>query len=226
MDTLESNKFSSFRRAFIVGGGSPSQSDWLRNSYKDGDCIIAADRGALYLKESGLQPDLLLGDFDSLPPNILVEMQKKSLQILTFPCDKNYSDLELALLAAHKLGFTQAVITAALGGRLDHCLFNVISLLQLADELGIDTILAEQNCQVCQLQQKSRSWQGLQGWLLSLIPLDSETEVSVRGTKWPLEHSVLRRSSTRGLSNIITAEHAALECHSGRLIAVLSSPES
>ncbi|MGM9992420.1 MAG: thiamine diphosphokinase [Candidatus Bruticola sp.] len=224
MDTLESSHFSAFNRAFIVGGGSPPPPDWLYKLYRIGDCIIAADRGALYLQKSGLHPDIMLGDFDSLPQNVLADMQKSCQQVLTFPCDKNYSDLELALRAAHRLGFYQAVIAAALGGRLDHCLFNVISLLQLADELGLDTVLVEPGCQVCQLQQKNRSWRGFQGWILSLIALDSKVEISVTGTKWPLEHSLLQRSSTRGLSNVITAEQAQLKCHKGRVIAVLSAP--
>lgn len=223
MESLQSNLFSQFKRAFIVGGGPAPAASWLRNQILPGDCLIAADRGAAYLQADGLVPDLLLGDFDSLPPELLPTLQKECRQYLTFPCDKDYSDLELALRAAHSLGLKQVVITAALYGRLDHCLFNIISILQLADELGLEASLIAPDCQIFQLKQKKRSWNSCQGELLSIISLDEEAEVSLQGTKWPLDHSKLRRSSTRGLSNVVIADKVTLECHSGCVIVVLSS---
>lgn len=225
MESLQSSLFAQFNRALIVGGGPAPASSWLRSQYLPGDCLIAADRGAAYLQANGLTPDLLLGDFDSLPPELLSTLQKSCRQYLTFPCDKDYSDLELALRAAHYLGFKQAIIAAALYGRLDHCLFNVISILQLADELGIETSLVAPDCQICQLQQKKRSWSDCQGKLLSLISLDNEAEVSLQGAKWPLDHSKLHRSSTRGLSNVVIADEVTLECHCGRIIVILSEAE-
>lgn len=226
MEFLLNSSFSDFKRALIVGGGPAPSADWLHNLYTPGDCLIAADRGAAYLYSSGLIPDLLLGDFDSLSPDLLPILQKRCRQYLSFPCDKDYSDLELALRAAHKIGLSKAILAAALYGRLDHCLFNVISILQLADELNIEASLVAPNCQICQLKQKSRSWNGCCGRLLSIIPLDNEVEVSLIGAKWPLEHSLLQRSSTRGLSNVITDNKAVLTCHRGRIIAVLSDTKN
>lgn len=225
MESLQSSLFTQFNRAFIVGGGPAPAQGWLRSQFLPGDCLIAADRGAAYLQADGLGPDLLLGDFDSLPPELLPTLQKSCRQCLAFPCDKDYSDLELALRAAHHLGFRHAIVAAALYGRLDHCLFNVISVLQLADELGLEASLVAPDCQIYQLQQKKRSWSGCQGKLLSLISLDEEAEVSLQGAKWPLVHSKLRRSSTRGLSNIVIADEVTLECHRGRIIVLLSDAE-
>ena len=117
------------------------------------------------------------------------------------------------------------MIAAALYGRLDHCLFNIISILQLADELGLEASLIAPDCQILQLKQKQCSWNGCQNALLSIIPLDEEAEVSLQGAKWPLDHSKLRRSSTRGLSNVVVADEVTLECHCGRIIVLLSDTE-
>ena len=226
MESLRIDLFSQFKRALIVGGGPAPEASWLHNLYLPGDCLIAADRGAAYLHACGLVPDLLLGDFDSLSPELLPILQKQCCQYLTFPCDKDYSDLELALRAAHKVGLHEAIIAAALYGRLDHCLFNVISILQLADELNIEASLVAPDCQIYQLAKKSRSWSDCCGKLLSIIPLDGEAEVSLVGAKWPLKHNRLQRSSTRGLSNVIIESQAVLTCHRGRIIAILSNQES
>ncbi len=225
MESLQSSLFAQFKRAFIVGGGPAPAVGWLRRQILPGDCLMAADRGASYLQADGLMPDLLLGDFDSLPPEMLHTLQKECRQCLTFPCDKDYSDLELALRAAHHLGLKQIVIAAALYGRLDHCLFNIISILQLADELGLEASLIAPDCQIFQLKQKKCSWEGRKDTLLSIIPLDDEAEVSLQGAKWPLDHSKLRRSSTRGLSNVVVADEVTLECHCGRIIVLLSDTE-
>ncbi len=226
MESLQNSLFSQFKRAFIVGGGPAPTVGWLRSQYLPGDCLIAADRGAAYLQADGLIPDLLLGDFDSLPSELLPTLQESCRQYLAFPCDKDYSDLELALRAASQLGFRQAILAAALYGRLDHCLFNVISILQLADELNIEASLTAPDCQIYQLKQNKHSWNDCQGKLLSVISLDDEAEVSLQGTRWPLNHNRLQRSSTKGLSNIIIADKATLECHCGRIIVVLSTAES
>ena len=48
----------------IVGAGSFFG---LRRPPEPGDLLIAADGGYRHCRQAGLTPDLLLGDFDSLP---------------------------------------------------------------------------------------------------------------------------------------------------------------
>ena len=40
--------------------------DTLAVPLEKGDCVIAADGGLRHLKKLGIQPDIILGDFDSL----------------------------------------------------------------------------------------------------------------------------------------------------------------
>lgn len=51
------------KACYIVGAGSFEKLDSLP---QEGDLVIAADGGYAYLKQLGIQPDVLLGDFDSL----------------------------------------------------------------------------------------------------------------------------------------------------------------
>ena len=50
------------KACYIVGAGSFEKLDSLP---QEGDLVIAADGGYAYLKQLGIQPDVLLGDFDS-----------------------------------------------------------------------------------------------------------------------------------------------------------------
>ena len=51
------------KTCFIVGAGS---SDGIKLRPQQGDLVIAADGGYTYLENEGIEPDVLLGDFDSL----------------------------------------------------------------------------------------------------------------------------------------------------------------
>ena len=53
------------KRCVIVGGGEIQNLSYDRRLIQEDDFIIAADRGYAHCQAMGLQPDLLLGDFDS-----------------------------------------------------------------------------------------------------------------------------------------------------------------
>ncbi len=217
---------NNFRRALIFGGGPAPRLEWLKTLYRPGDCIVAADRGALLAQSCDLKIDYLLGDFDSLPQEDLKYWSTQCKHLDKFPADKDYSDLELALRKVHTLGISEALLAGALYGRLDHCLFNIIAILQLADELGIKATLASENCQINQANAPGHlQWQNHQEKLLSLMALDNSSVVSLTGCRWPLHEEALLRNSTRGLSNVIVSDKAELTCHRGRVLAILSQKQ-
>ena len=87
--------------------------------------VIAADGGYAHTGKLGLQPDAVLGDFDSLgyvPSDAVVH-----------PVEKDDTDCMLAIRAGLEAGCTDFVIYGALDGpRLDHTLANLQSLQYLA----------------------------------------------------------------------------------------------
>ena len=65
-------------KILIVSGGNIDRdfaSGFLKNqSY---DRILAVDKGAQFCREQGLQPTMLIGDFDSLPRNYWIFMRRR-----------------------------------------------------------------------------------------------------------------------------------------------------
>ncbi|MBO7214853.1 MAG: thiamine pyrophosphokinase, partial [Clostridia bacterium] len=107
-----------------IFAGGPFESVNLDNY----DLLICADKGYLYARNLGVKPNYILGDFDSL--GFVPDGAE------TYPVDKNYSDLELAINKAISLGATEIDGYFCVGGRLDHELFN-ISLLKKCKERGV-----------------------------------------------------------------------------------------
>ena len=82
-------------RILIFTGGELSTG--FLNEVQEGDFIIGADRGALFLIEHGIKPDLSVGDFDSIPPEQMDRVHSMSGKVIDCdPIDKNLTDTELA----------------------------------------------------------------------------------------------------------------------------------
>lgn len=212
-------------RSLILAGGNFPAFNWLRSIYRHSDLVVAADRGGLLALQAAIPIDILVGDFDSLPESCHPEALHAA-ELHRFPCDKDYSDTELALRFAREKGCKEALIVGALGGRFDHSLFNAIAILELADQLGIQAALVAPEYGVKQLAP-GQQWElsTFQGWHCSLIALDAEVTVSMQGLLYSGTSLRLKRASTRGLSNAVQTPDALVSAEHGRLLVVLSAPD-
>jgi len=92
------------------------------------------------------------------------------------------------------------LVLAGLGGRLDHCLFNLqLAVRHLAD--FEDITFEDGRCLVRPLTS-SNVLQLLARTTVSFVPVTREVELSLTGFEYPLSHAVVQRGSTRTLSNV------------------------
>ncbi len=213
---------TSTARALIIAGGEAPPPAWLQSIHRPDDYVIAADSGFIAATRANLRVDFLLGDFDSLPQEYQL-LALPPCQIKRFPADKDYSDGELALLEAHAHGASQALIVGALGGRLDHTLFNVIAILEKASLLQIRATLLSPHTCAFQLQSgESCPLGNYIGHTCSIIALDNAVTLSLQDMRYNLHAETIERSSTRGLSNCVMGKNAAIAIEEGRAIVVLT----
>ena len=106
----------------------------------EGDLVIAADAGLKHLARLGIEPDIALGDFDSLG----YVPEAPSVEVC--PVRKDDTDTMAALKRALELGYRRVLIFGGLGGaRFDHSLANV-QALAWADAHGMEAILVGRGC--------------------------------------------------------------------------------
>jgi thiamine pyrophosphokinase len=90
------------------------------------DKIIAVDAGLEAVKALGLEPDMIVGDFDTVKPEVLAYYRRMEHIVWdTHQPEKDETDTELALLKAQATGCTEVVVLGATGGRMDHMLGNI-----------------------------------------------------------------------------------------------------
>lgn len=208
-----------FQRAILFANGELEETRWLAQFITAEDYLIAVDGGLRHLLRVGRNPHLLIGDLDSVTPAQLEQMKAAGVEIRQYPVEKDETDLELALLAAVKMGLHELVIVAALGGRLDQTLGN-LSLL-LLPELQELSIRLEDGRQEIFLIRSSATLRGRAGEIVSLIPLWGQVEgVTTEALAYPLRHETLYSERTRGISNVMLDNQANIRIDSGNLLCI------
>ncbi len=117
---------------YIIAAGEMSQN--FPKTEKD-DIIIAADAGFLHLEKRGIDPDILIGDFDSMD-------LPEGKQALVYPVRKDDTDTMLSVKLGFKKGYKEFVIYGGLGGeRTDHTVANIQTLAYIAQNGGRGTLV-------------------------------------------------------------------------------------
>lgn len=207
------------QRAVIFVNGNIKDAKAVKALLRVDDYLIAADGGSRHLKELGLRPHLLIGDFDSISPSEVAQLETDGSEIRRYPAHKDETDLELTLQIALERGYRHILIIAALGGRLDHTLGNLflLGIPELSDcrvclDDGIDEVfLIHRECIV----------EGLPGDIVSLIALgEAASDVTTMGLGFPLRGEVLYAGRTRGISNVMLETQAKISFKQGRLLCI------
>lgn len=197
----------------------PQISHWLR----DDDYLIAADGGARHCAALGLRPAVLVGDLDSIPPELLAEYEESGVLIERHPPRKDETDLELAVGRAITDGADEILLLGALGGRLDQTLANL--LLPARHDWPVPILLADGR-QLARVLRggESVTLTGSPGDTVSVVPMSAEvTGITYTGLEYPLVNATLGLGTTQGVSNRMAEKSATIRIARGILMVVQES---
>lgn len=177
--------------------------------------IIAADSGYLAVKRSGLTPDLVLGDFDSL------DEEPDCSEILTSPAEKDDTDTMLAVKTALDKGYTDIIIAGSIGGRLDHTYANIQTLAYILKNGGSGRLIGE-NDTVELLNAGEYNYERKDGMYLSLFSYGESAVITSTGTKYDLTKYRLDNTFPLGVSNEIIDDKCGISVHEGQVLVIFS----
>ncbi len=187
---------------------------------EDYDLVLCVDGGIRHLLPLGLEPDLIVGDLDSAPEQLLAAY--KDTPIKTYPREKNESDSELALMTIEEAGYETIHMVGFYGSRWDHTLVNFGLLIKYA-HLNIQ-MLDESNRAF--VGRREMVFEGLEGAVISLIPLTTVKGLTISGVKYPLVDVAVACPTSLTLSNEILEDRGTVTSREGTFIVVITSGDA
>ena len=208
-------------RAIIVASGSVEENESYVDAVQADDLVIAANGGTVVALQLGLQPQVVVGDMDSLPPEIRMELAERGCKFVSHSPRKDETDTELAIQYALQAGAQEIVLLGATGDRLDHTLANIF-LLAMPQLEHIPATIVAGNTQVWLLRAGCElEFGGAPGDIVTLLPLGQDAiGVSTDGLEWALHGDIVRFGPARGVSNVMMATQARVHLREGLLVVL------
>ena len=204
------------------GGLTPNDATLeIARTIQNVNLVIAADSGLHAAQKLNMHVDFVVGDFDSVDASALARATSAHTQAIRHSADKDFTDLESALLLAVDKNSQHIIIVTAGGGRLDHQFGFIAAMFN--PKL--------RNCKVEALWQNNRLF-ALQGPANCDIATqvgdtvaiqsfsDKSEKISTTGLQWQLTNESLNNFETRGVSNIATKEQVSVSVELGQLLVI------
>ncbi len=210
----------------IISGGNIEISLALEMLKQPFEHMIGVDGGLRFCYEHEIVPTRIVGDFDTLEPEILDWYRNHTpIEIREFNPVKDSTDTQIAIELALELQSDSITILGGTGTRLDHVLGNV-QTMYLALEKNVPCQMLDSHNRIQLIRDRHCIRKEEQyGTYFSLIPLTTDVAgVTIRGAKYPLDRhsfSVLG-SGSLGVSNEIVGEQADIWIENGIMILIES----
>ncbi len=203
-------------RCIILANGEYGEIEAYRKVFQDGDAILCADGGANYAYEMGIVPAAIIGDLDSIRPEVQEYYKTCHVRFQKYSPHKDFTDMQLVLKTALEWGAEEIILLGTLGKRLDHTLANLYSGIDLVRR-GIKLSHYTPEYWVHIINQDIVI-EGRPGDLVSVLTLTDEAYgVSEVGFEYTLTDAAMEKSKPYGISNVLVGQHGTVGVQSGIL---------
>jgi len=213
----------------IVSGGSIEKDfalDFLKNNTFE--YVIAVDKGAQFCKDAGISPDILVGDFDTVKPEVVRYFEKAGVPVRRFRPEKDDTDIEIALqIAKEKIMNDKNLVhsdddgIAILGGtgsRLDHMLGTLYCMAGIARKVKCELVDAHNRVRILRPGGYVLRREDCLGPYISLLPIGGDVKgVTLKGFKYPLNNHTMTCCNSLGISNELVETEGRISFEEGLL---------
>ncbi len=201
----------------IISGGTVEQ-QVMQNTLSaySFDDIIAVDKGIEACHMLGIQPNLVVGDFDSADGRI-VRLYQTCCDFITLNPHKDDTDTEYAITYAIAHNASLIVVLGATGTRYDHAIAN-IGLLKKCVDKGVEAYIIDAHNRISMIKKSTRLYKNSYPYI-SLLPYDGAVcHVALKGFEYDGEDICFEAGTSLGVSNSILSDYADIIMNDGYLI--------
>ena len=202
------------KRFVIIGGAEIRNYALIRESFRENDYYVYCDCGLKHREGLGVNPDLIIGDFDSH------ERPEDLSNVIVLPVVKDDTDTIFAVKEGIRRGYEDFLLIGATGGRQDHNLGNIYSLLMLKNAGKSAKIIDDyseisivSSGEVCRVKNVWR--------FFSLLNISGTAKgISITGAKYELYGAEIFPEYQYGISNEVSGSEAVISLTEGNLLLV------
>ena len=200
-------------RCVIIGGGDCSV-ELLKLNISTDDYIICADSGYDIAVEARIQPDLVIGDFDSVKGFV------QNVDKITLPVEKDVTDCLAAYNEGVKRDFTKFLLLGGTGGRFEHTFAN-ISVMANASKDGNEFRIIDDKHTFYAITDSSIKISFSPNSQISVFAFgDKAFGVTEKGFHYSIENYTLNPFIPIGISNDIVSDFGEISVEKGTLIII------
>ena len=200
-------------KALIIAGGLLPPRALVKKLALSSDVIVCADGGTKGALRNGIEPDVVIGDLDSLPLELRTRLKRAKIISST---NQNQTDLEKALLYLFRRKVKRITILGGTGKRIDQTVANISLLQKYYRKTNLKLVDPTGLVEVVRSRAKFRA---RRGETISLLPVEKVARVTTKGLLYPLMNENLEIGS-RGVSNKSTGGTVEIHVRRGMLLLV------
>ena len=173
--------------------------------------IIGVDNGTAHLFNKSLIPSKVLGDFDSITPDLLKKVKNLNIDLIRYESNKDKTDFEISLDCIEKPSEKNIYLIGGEEGEIDH-LFSIFSLIinfEYASNITwfyMDKTIIFRNDVSISLNEGTR---------FSIVPITNLKSLNVTGAKWNVNKENIEAGSSRTLRNESADDQINISCSEG-----------
>ena len=203
-------------RCVIISGSPDTSVEEIKTLCTDDDFIVCADSGYTFARKAGLNPALIIGDFDSLEEELPTDTEVVKLNTV-----KDDTDTEHCVMECIRRGYKDFLLLGSVGGRTDHTFAN-IAILSFLSEYNYHGVARNNGEEIQILKEGTYNMDGKKGLTFSVFPYGCESvNVTYKGAKYPLDSYTLTYNVSRGISNVFSDDNAEIIVNRGRAILLI-----
>lgn len=200
--------------AVVLTHGVPPSRETLARALEGASLFVCADGAADNARAYGFEPEIIIGDLDSVTPATLAAVPDGRVVRDT---DTETTDTEKAI--RHVLargGFDEIVLLGAGADRLDHVVGHLSLLLRYSGQVRL--VLEDDRCRAW-VAGGTVALDHPAGTIVSFFAVGVPAEgVTTQGLRYPLENRRLELGVQDSISNVIDRRPATVRVEHGRLL--------
>ena len=214
-------------KTVVICAGGPIEELADLQPFKSSEDVIfiGADKGSMYLLNEGINPNVAVGDFDSLSTEEFSSLGKQVALVKVASVDKDETDTDLAIASSLDFAPQKIVLTGVTGGRLDHFIsvLNSVYRNQINNPQTQFIILNKWNEMRLLTPGTTMLMRNSELPFVSFFAFHDIVEhITLTGMKYNVDNESIKIGSSRFTSNEVLDEHGSISFASGISLLIQS----